>query len=122
MERLLRSERDVLVATHEHEVVGFAEVGSVREVDPHFNGELDAIYVLQEYQGQGVGRKLVSAGAKCLRARGHTNMLLWVIADNPATKFYERLGGRRIGESTMMIGGAEIPIVSYGWDDLGVLQ
>ena len=91
--------------------------GPDRDADPDYSGELYAIYVLQAYQGQGVGRALVSAAVDWLRQNGHQSMLIWVLRDNhPARRFYEALGGKAVRERSIDIGGAPLPEVGYGYD------
>jgi hypothetical protein len=43
--------------------------------------------------------------------------LLWVLAENPSRKFYERLGGQLVYEKTVTIGGVPLIEVAYGWRD-----
>jgi GNAT superfamily N-acetyltransferase len=96
---------------------GFCGGGADREADPDYSGELYAIYVLQAYQGQGVGRTLVRAAVEALRQHGHQSMLIWVLRDNqPARRFYEALGGKAVRERSIEIGGAPLPEVAYGYD------
>ena len=102
-------------------VVGFAAAGPERSGDPEFQGELGAIYVLREFQGQGVGRRLVAAVVDGLRARGHRSMLVWVLAGNPYRRFYESLGGVHVRTRTIEIGGVKLPEFGYGWRDLAEL-
>src|SRR6185369_9238460 len=45
----------------EGQVVGFASGGPERDGDPIYKGELSAIYILDAYHKQGIGRKLVQA-------------------------------------------------------------
>lgn len=40
-------------------------------------------------------------------------MLVWVLADNPATRFYEAMGCKRIGSKTDEIGGKKLEEYSY---------
>ncbi len=50
----------VLVAEGEDgTVVGFASAGPEREPDAGFDAELYAIYLLEDHQGRGLGRRLV---------------------------------------------------------------
>ena len=101
------------------EIVGFAGGGPERDGDSIYRGELYAIYLLQEYQRGGVGRRLACAVARGLLAVGFDSMLLWVLEENhPARRFYESLGGRQVGRKTIEIGGADLVEVSYGWRDI----
>jgi GNAT superfamily N-acetyltransferase len=99
-------------------VVGFASGGREREGDTIFTGEVYAIYILQEFQGKGIGRKLIGAAARRLRAGAHQSMLVWVLADNPSRRFYGAMGGEEVRRKTIMIGGADLEEVAYGWRDL----
>ena len=100
-------------------VVGFANGGPTRGGDRTHRGELYAIYLLERYHRQGVGRRLFAAVSQCLMANGISSMVVWVLRDNrPACRFYESLGGHRLGCQTITIGGKDIVEVSYGWKDL----
>ena len=53
---------------------------------------------------------------------GFGSMLVWVLADNhPACRFYESLGGERVGRKRISLGGANLTEVSYGWRDIANL-
>ena len=91
------------------EVVGFANGGPTRGGDRTYRCELYAIYLLERYQRRGVGRRLVAAVGQRLINDGICSMLVWVFRDNlPACRFYESLGGHRLGCQTITIGGADI--------------
>lgn len=59
-------------------------------------GEVYAIYVLPEYQRQGIGRQLMSMCAEELLRGSMDTLLVWVLEANPARRFYERLGGELV--------------------------
>ncbi|HLI07406.1 MAG TPA: GNAT family N-acetyltransferase [Ktedonobacteraceae bacterium] len=99
-------------------IVGFISGGPAQEPYPVYRGELYAIYILQEYQGQEIGRRLTEALVGKLLEAGIDNMLVWVLAENPARKFYEALGGRLIRTRQIEIGGAILDEVAYGWQDI----
>lgn len=102
--------------------VGFARGGPARP--PHFglDGELGALYLLQEFQRRGIGRALVFEHARALRALGYRSMLVWVLSANPARGFYEHLGGRRLGTQEAPIGDRRLEETAFGWRDLGELE
>jgi L-amino acid N-acyltransferase YncA len=100
-------------------VIGFAVGGPVRDDVPGFDAELHAIYFLQQAQARGGGRRLVGAVGSRLHGAGLRSMMVWALAANRSRGFYEALGGRQVGERTVIIGGAELPEIAYGWDDLG---
>lgn len=102
-------------------LIGFVNGGPERTNDPDYKGELYAIYILKQYQGQGLGHRLVSALAKGLLSTRIDSMLLWVLADNPACHFYESLGGQRIKSKQENIGGATLEEIAYSWKDIRIL-
>jgi GNAT superfamily N-acetyltransferase len=106
----------VYVAEDDHgQVVGFVSGGPERSGNTVYTGELYAIYLLVRYQGQGIGWQLVHTLVSRLRQEGMMTLLLWVLAENPARRFYERLGGRPVYEKTVTIGGVPLIEVAYGW-------
>lgn len=93
-------EQPPLVAEVEGTVVGFVSVGASRE---GASGELFAIYVDPIHWGTGVGRDLIAAGEQRLRELGHTDVVLWVLDDNPrARRFYEQAGWHYDGERRLI--------------------
>jgi len=57
-----------------------------------------AISVLPNMRGQGIGSKMMKSLFELLRERGYQQTSLSVQKDNPAVKFYERLGYKITGE------------------------
>ncbi len=100
------------------EIVGFAVGMPERENDPVYHGELGGLYLLQAYQRQGIGRRLVIEVVRRLRDLGFTNLLIWALAENPACGFYAALGGKPVRAKTVVIGGKELREVGFGWDTL----
>ena len=110
---------DTMVAeTASGAVIGFVSGGPLRTPHPGFDAELYAIYLLREVQGQGLGRRLATHWARRAVARGFDAAIVRVLTGNPACKFYERLGARRLKEGSLEIGGQPYPEVWYGWADL----
>jgi ribosomal protein S18 acetylase RimI-like enzyme len=118
---LERPERTTLVYVAEDddgEIVGFASGGPEREGNPTYKGEVFAIYILQQAQRRGIGRQLTAAIVQSLVQQGIESMLIWVLADNPARKFYEALGGQYLQEKPIEIGGVKLLEVAYGWTNI----
>jgi ribosomal protein S18 acetylase RimI-like enzyme len=104
------------------QVVGFISGGPEREHDdPAYSGELYAIYVLKEYQEQGIGRRLTETLVEKLLQAGMESMLVWVLAENPACRFYEALGGQPLKTVQEEIGGKLLDLIGYGWSDIKTL-
>ena len=100
-----------LVAEVQGKVIGWAVGGPERGVDPAYDAELYAIYLLLDYQRQGIGLRLTAAVAAGLLEAGMSSLLLWVLAENrSARRFYEALGGRYVREQQITIGGVSLPL------------
>jgi GNAT superfamily N-acetyltransferase len=104
------------VAAESDEVVGIASGGRARRQNLA-SGEIYVLYVLAERHGQGIGRGLFDACHFELAKRGHVGTLIWVLASNPARSFYEHLGGKRVAENMLTIGGTQVREVGYLWRD-----
>jgi len=107
--------------TEEGEIVGFASGAQAAADDAPFAGALPAIYILEEYQRRGIGRRLVQAVAQRLVEMGMCSMVVGVLRENASRSFYEHLGGRFTGSRTIVIGGRECEEVCYGWDNVMAL-
>jgi ribosomal protein S18 acetylase RimI-like enzyme len=104
-------------------LVGFASGGRERAGETGFNGELYAIYVLDDFQGHGHGRALVRSVVAGLKEIGLEDMIVWVLRDNRlARNFYERLGGTYVRAQPITIGSTTVEEVSYGWTNLDAVR
>jgi ribosomal protein S18 acetylase RimI-like enzyme len=105
---------------------GFGACSAQRDADlkaQGFDGELGAIYVLQQFRGKGAGRALLRQITNDLVARGFRGMSLWVMRDNqPARRFYEKAGGETVGEREDIRGKVVLSELAYGWRDLTAMQ
>ena len=118
------SRTSLLVAeAHEDKVIGFAQCGPGRQGDGTYHGEIYSLYLLEEYQRKGVGRRLFLAVTKRLLDDGMRSMLLWVFEANlGARRFYESLGGENTSRSAVItIAGTDLVEIAYGWTDISPL-
>ena len=61
-------------------------------VDEHpTHMHLDQLFLLPEYQGRGIGSKLVEDVLRVARIK-NLPVKLWVLQVNPARRFYEHMG------------------------------
>ncbi len=97
------------------EIVGFVSGGKKKTPDNEYEGELGGIYLLKEYQRQGIGQQLVEIFVQSLLDEGVGSMSLSVLADNSSKFFYEKLGGEKVSETKTVIGGKELKHLIYGW-------
>lgn len=102
-------------------IVGFASGGPCREALPGYNAELYAIYILQDCQGNGIGRRLIGKLAEHLSGRKYRSLMAWVLKGNTAYDFYRQLGGEAFTEQQTQIGNELLPEIGIGWPDINKL-
>ena len=97
-----RYPENTLVAKDGDRVIGFACAGAVNgEIDA---GEVYALYVLEEYQHQGIGYALMREALSLLK--GCRVVYLWAFKENAkALRFYERVGFRLDGTEKEIVLG-----------------
>ncbi|HEX3347475.1 MAG TPA: GNAT family N-acetyltransferase [Acetobacteraceae bacterium] len=107
-------------------VVGFVTGGPTRE-RPSFlhapmhdlgDGEIETLYVLDDWRERGLGRRLMRAAAAHLAMAGCRSAFLWVLRDNPSRWFYTRLGGKPVAEATIQVGGSPVVQTAYSWSPI----
>ncbi len=111
----------MFVAESQGQIVGFAAGGAERSGKYHYQGEVYAIYLLEEYQRQSIGRRLIESVASRLAQVGMNSMLIWVLTENPARRFYEALGGSAAAVQLVVIGGTSYEETGYGWANINAL-
>lgn len=100
----------------EGRIVGFADCGLERSHPEKGIGELYGLYILKEFQRQGIGERLFQTVLKSLAEKGMKSMVLWVLDKSPYRKFYEKAGGKlQEGIKQLVLSGQAIRLVSYSW-------
>jgi GNAT superfamily N-acetyltransferase len=102
-------------------VVGFVTGGPARDArwhEPLADGEIETLYVLDDWRERGLGRRLMRAMAAHLAGAGCGSAFVWVLRDNPSRWFYQRLGGRTAAESTIQVGGTPVVQLAYVWSPI----
>lgn len=100
-------------------IVGFAIGGKERTGNySEYEGELYAIYLLEEHQGNRIGKRLFQTVVNQLHQERINSMVVCVLAENKAAYFYEAMGGKLIHRTQLNIGGHELPTLVYGWKDI----
>ncbi len=117
--------RGIFVADDEEMgVVGFGSCGPVRDPPEGLNGtevrvgEVYTLYVEPDFQNQGLGRRILDALFRQLKADGCDTVVLWMLAANPTRFFYEGLGGAHVGERIDTMAGKDVEEIAYAWRDL----
>lgn len=83
--------QNTLVLKEGDQVIGFSCFGDSDDSGSGKTGEVIALYVLQEYQGRGLGLELMKATMD--RLADKPEVILWVLKGNEkAIRFYRRYG------------------------------
>ena len=100
------------------QIVGFINGGKNR--DPKFNvdGEIYAIYILKEMQGKEIGRKLFNSMLEFLKSEKLSSMIIWVLKNNSASKFYSKMGGLPKEEKIDLRGSHQLYEIGYVWSNI----
>lgn len=90
-------------------LIGFA-VGQQYNSE-EYKGEVNKIYLLQEYHRMGIGTRLLQEVASRFQQMGIQSMVLFGIPQNPSCYFHEAMGAQRLyGKKGEFHGG-------YGWNN-----
>ena len=81
-------------------------------------GEIETLYVLDDWRDRGVGRRLLRASAAFLADSGCRSAYLWVLRDNPSRWFYQRLGGVPAAEAEISFAGQKVIQTAFNWDPI----
>lgn len=91
-----------------------AEIGGRRLAE----GEVETLYVLDDWRDRGIGRRLMRAAAAHLIDTGCKSAFVWVLRDNPSRWFYERLGGKPVAEAQIRFAGQPVVQTALAWDPI----
>lgn len=97
-------------------VIGFGSAGRARGRSD--SGEIYALYVAPDWQGQGIGRDLTTALFRAVLDMGLPSAIVWVLSANPARFFYEAIGGVASATRSERFANEDLPLTGYVWPDL----
>jgi hypothetical protein len=103
-------------------IVGFTTAGRARSGviagRRLAEGEVETLYVLDDWRELGIGRRLMRAAAEHLAEAGCRSLYLWVLRDNPSRWFYQRLGGTQAAEAAISVAGRAVMQTAFVWDPI----
>ena len=109
-ERIEKEKKDVIekndtfVAEVNGEVIGYSKFGKSRDKNYSDSGEIYAAYILDKYQGLGIGRKLVVCCMKELLDEGYKTMITKCLEGNSSNRFHRSIGGVMVGQCECYLG------------------
>jgi GNAT superfamily N-acetyltransferase len=112
----MRSGEGILVIELDRSLAGYASCGKSR-TRSKYQGEIYELYLAPLYQGIGLGERLFEACRHALDMRGLNGLIIWSLIENDAAvDFYWRRGGRPVGQSSELIGGAKLQKIAFAWN------
>lgn len=103
----------LLLAKQESELVGLVRWGQARGKTPPAPGELRALYVLPNFQGQGIGSQLMTVVLAKLAPFGSAYVTV-LAANQHARDFYQHCGWRLVGKPfTETVPQGTLELVNY---------
>jgi ribosomal protein S18 acetylase RimI-like enzyme len=102
----------------EGKIVGFADGGKRYTNKFKCSGDLSSIYLLEDYQKMGVGKKLVNKLFETFNRLGYKTIFVEVLEDNDSKFFYEALGAQLFKSKKINIAGIELNLLIYRWADI----
>lgn len=113
----IRRAATVLVIEIGGTIAGYATVGRNRARELPQQGEVYELYLRPEYQGVGLGSRLLAAAREKLVAHGLQGMVIWALEDNVnALAFYEGAGGRDVAEGVEVFDQKALRKIAFVWD------
>ncbi|MCF7911278.1 MAG: GNAT family N-acetyltransferase [Candidatus Cloacimonetes bacterium] len=110
------------VAENDNIIVGFITGGRQREEELLYDAEVYAMYVLPEFQKQGIGKMLLEKLVQDFHHENWQQFIIWCLQKNPAKAFYESLGGVHAETAKIRIGGRPLVKNGYLFDTEGFLN
>jgi ribosomal protein S18 acetylase RimI-like enzyme len=99
-------------------IVGFSTARRLPAPGPYAEGEIETLYVLDDWRERGFGRQLMRASAAWLARAGCASVFLWVLRDNPSRWFYERLDGKPVAHQAITVAGQPTVQTAYVWSSI----
>lgn len=105
-----------IVSVINNEVVGFCRYVYDNHYSPDYpiDCEIVALYVKPELKYQGIGTKMFDYVINEYKKLNKKKMIIWCLRDNhPSRRFYEKMGGKIIGEKGFIKGNKAFPEVGF---------
>ncbi|MDM5360462.1 ribosomal protein S18 acetylase RimI-like enzyme [Peribacillus sp. B2I2] len=103
---------------NEGKIVGFISGGKRETNKAEDSGDLTAIYILENFQRMGIGKKLIKELFFKFEDLGFKTIYVEVLEDNKSRYFYEAFGAELLKTEKIKIAGAEINLLVYEWKDI----
>ncbi|WP_417900113.1 GNAT family N-acetyltransferase [Bacillus haimaensis] len=108
----------VVAENNEGQIVGFADAWKRETNVVENSSDLTSIYLLEEYQGQGIGKKLFKELFVHFKQLGYGKIFVEVLEENKTRYFYEYYGAKLVKTVQIKIGEKMLKELIYEWDNI----
>lgn len=93
-EQIQNNKAQYIVAEDDKKIIGMLKLIKAPNKEYGEIPEVQALYILKEYQKNGVGSKLIDEAKEMLRNEKYSKMQIGCIDGNPSNEFYKKIGGK----------------------------
>lgn len=116
---IVRNNNIIYVAeNHQGDIVGFAGGGQREENQVEKVGDLTSIYILEDYQGEGIGKELLRQLVIQFEELALDHVFVEVLKDNKTRYFYEHYGATLVETKEITIAGKPLELLVYKLGDI----
>lgn len=119
--RMQKEEQLTFVIHNEEKIVGFISGGPERTKKFNYDSEIYTIYLLDDFQKLGLGTRLLKVFSEGMKNLGYHSLMVWILKQNPSSRFYERYEAKPVGEEVTTIGEGTYQETAYGWKNIDLL-
>ncbi|WP_397538838.1 GNAT family N-acetyltransferase [Rummeliibacillus pycnus] len=115
-QNIIREDNYVIIAENEQgKIIGFADAWKRETNNEENTCDLTSIYLLEEYQGTGIGKALMRELFIHFKKMGYSKIFVDVLEDNKTKYFYEYYGAKFVKNVQIKIGGKVLNESIYEW-------
>lgn len=100
MKQRIQNDHNIIVAQLNGKIIGYYSFGPSNDEKYQDSGQIYAGYILKEYQGLGIGRKIALVCMTELQEKGYHTLITKCLENNPFNSFHKSLGGIYMGEDS----------------------
>lgn len=108
----------IFVAENEGEIIGFVTGGKRNTNEEAGASDLTSIYLLEEWQGKRVGKKLLNQIMNVFLEQGYQKIYVEVLAENKTRQFYQYYGAEYVKTVQLNIAGKILNEEIYVWNNV----
>lgn len=108
----------VVAENAEGTIIGFGTAAKRKTNTVDGAADLTSIYLLEDYQSQGIGKMLLAELFLHFKRLGYKNVFVEVLEENKTRYFYEYYGAKPIKSVEIKMAGTVLKELIYEWDHL----